>query len=184
MNATAEFPLVPAVAAGIAWHGDDLIHSPSGAAILASIPDGWEPTADLLNFYNGDQWAPEVLERRQGRPCLVVNMLPRLYALAWDAGAGHPEDDERLKCWITYRNMEAQRLYNYMVSAAAEVAVEASPNKRLIDPAALGNAVLAAVNAANAYNRARAEAGEPLAKDAWAEGGMAAIDYYLKAERA
>lgn len=120
-------PRIPRAAAGVPWQGDDLNTSQGAYALLASIPAGFEATGDLLNFFNGDQWALEVMRQRTegGRPSLVVNMLPRLYALALGNPPARLATAERdlLKAWIAHRNSDAQRMYNFLCSHAVEMAM-------------------------------------------------------------
>jgi len=175
----------------VMWQGDDLNHSPGAAALFESIPTDWKATAEMLDFYNGkQQWDPEHQEQRerQGRPCLVVNMLPQLYALAI-AGV-HPRLDsylsgqyaegcERLKCWIAHRNRDAQKLYNYMCSHVVEMAQlerEQKKERRIIDQDKLATTVKEAFH----QNRSATAKGNG---DDWLRAGEAAINFFLHSDR-
>ncbi len=114
----------------VRWLGDSLESMPTARSIIDAgpIPQlSTEQLQKLIAFYKGEQWDPEVLGIRRGRPSLVVNVLPRLVSLALDAntaaGLSPMSDAELDRLWVilTIRNMDAQRMYNYMVSAVAEI---------------------------------------------------------------
>jgi hypothetical protein len=82
--------------------------------------------AAALAFFNGEQWPEDVYQRRikHGRPALVVNKLPAILgeAKANSVAPYSPEDIARAIVILVRRNFDAQRLFNYMCSSAAEMA--------------------------------------------------------------
>jgi hypothetical protein len=195
-------PRIPAAAAGIQWQGDDLNASPGAYALLATIPDGFQATPELLGFFYGDQWDLDTLKYRtdRGRMCLVINMLPRLFALALGSPVSPLTSSERnlLKAWIAHRNNDAQRMHNYMCSHAVDMARAERDSKqaRLLNPDDLVDHVWKAQCEAAAEHEATAgqgaEAGAcspelPLGPGLRAQiraGALAAIDFFLKSPRA
>jgi hypothetical protein len=90
--------------------------------------------AEARRFYGGHQWDEHIAHERKKshRPCLIVNRLPSLVAASLAVTRRPLSDDEidRLCIIITLRNMDAQRFYNYMASAAVEMAAINSKNAR------------------------------------------------------
>jgi hypothetical protein len=117
----------------IAWQGTSLTDPPPARQLLVETRASRErltpeQIARYGRFYNGqEQWDQAVEARRKSavRPTLTVNLLPGLVArMAHDSAAkGQPlSEQERadLVIAVTMLNMDAQKLYNYLASAAAE----------------------------------------------------------------
>ena len=112
------------------WFGDPLDSSPPASAIIEADSESAAAlheteVAELDAFYSGDQWRRELVAIRmnQNRPCLVLNKLPRLVAMAITANQELISTNHirLLRRIITMRNMDAQRAYNIMASNAAEI---------------------------------------------------------------
>ncbi len=124
----------------IKWSGDLPETMPPARAMLAADQQIFtsHDENEALFFHDGDQWDIEVRSAREnaGRPVLTVNRIPLLVAASIAAdpeshltcapGRTLSGDQQamitRLKVIITRRNMDAQRLYNFMCSNAAEMA--------------------------------------------------------------
>ncbi len=131
-----ELPSLPTPT--IQWTGDPIETMPPASSLLAADQQVFtaQEENEALFFYDGDQWLDHVKHERlrHGRPCLVVNRIPALVAAAISKDpefslkpgrcySGHQEEQlTRLKVITVRRNMDAQRVYNYMVSCAAELA--------------------------------------------------------------
>jgi hypothetical protein len=113
----------------VKWYGDPMDNMPTAASILASLPilPPRHKIDEILDFYHGQQWNTELRRHRGDRPTLTMNMLPLLVAGALDSQrkAGLPElcdeDLEKLIVILASRNVDAQKMYNYMVSQVAEI---------------------------------------------------------------
>ncbi len=117
------------------WWGAAFETMPSADAVIRSSRElSNDEIIDALEFYDGQQWPQDVLAHRCGhvvdgvsvppRPCLVVNRLTKLVALAIDRNAGvklSMRDMRILKAIITRQNRDAQMLYNYTLSSLVEL---------------------------------------------------------------
>ncbi len=127
---TAECPrraLLP-----VQWQGTSLTDPPPARELLrqtAYIRERLTPgqVKALGDFYTGQEQDADTLSIRTGnrRPTLTVNLLPALVARMISDAAREGKtltDEERtdLVIIVTLLNRDAQRLYNYLLSAAAE----------------------------------------------------------------
>lgn len=120
-------PIADQVRKVVAWWGTALESVAPAMAILnaadiEAVYGRTDETAALLDFYEGHQWPALIRYQRVTRPCLVVNRLPEIVALAI-ARCPTPlsaEDLRALKIAVTRENKDAQMLYNYTLSAFAE----------------------------------------------------------------
>lgn len=117
------------------WYGDKPEDIQRARAVISSWPVGTSPaqTDILMNqaatFLHGEQWDAEIVRDRdeKQRPTLVINLIPRLVdvAIHREIEAGGEmltrEERVRLQTILTLRNMDAQKMYNYMVSARTEM---------------------------------------------------------------
>jgi hypothetical protein len=114
----------------VVWQGDVFHDGVTIKDILEGAESFWptpEECSELSAFYAGHQWDTEILSRRyeQSRPALVLNMLPAIIerAIAATRIAGQcvlEPQVERAKLIVTRRNMDAQRMYNYLCSVLCE----------------------------------------------------------------
>lgn len=110
------------------WKGDPIEHSLTIGEILAANVVLSLNTTDVqkqkaFDFYNGEQW--DVLRERDARPSLVLNQLHHIVSRAIHNSrvAGQYFFNEIEPDWASYhelilivtlRNMDAQRLFNYV----------------------------------------------------------------------
>lgn len=130
----------------IKWPGDPVESMPPARALLAADQQIFTAQEEnqALFFHDGDQWDQEIKSRREmhRRPTLTINRIPLLVAASIAAdpesylscGPGRMLSQvqqatiTRLKIIITRRNMDAQKVYNFLCSAAAELAATKLPN--------------------------------------------------------
>ena len=116
--------IVPAIVP--IWTGDTEESIKATPLIHCFTPHTGPSDAECLRFYRGDQWDKNIMQQRrsQARPCLVINKLPHLVAVSIRKSSGNVDSETliAITCAITRRNMDAQRLYNFTASAAAEQA--------------------------------------------------------------
>lgn len=111
-----------------AWYGDTGDGETLASVIRADLELenlAEEQIAAYLKFYNGEQWDADVMARRMAdrRPTLTVNWLPAIVSriLTTQPEMAQNEQFVRAVCVaVTRRNMDAQKIYNYAVSSAAE----------------------------------------------------------------
>lgn len=113
-----------------AWPGDKEI-APARAIIASDRqPYSHERYVESLKFYTGDtQWDERIRRERQrnSRPCLIVNRLPGMFAVAIAKESAvsevplSDEENHRLIAAIVDRNRDAQTVFNYIVSSAVEL---------------------------------------------------------------
>ena len=132
--AAASAATTPARASGVSlapfphpWRVDQPNDMTVGAEAILLMGSRVAPSEfdDLLDFYHGNQWDAKIrrLREAEGRPCLVVNRLPALAAVAIAYARHTLSENERMALAVTiaHRNQDAQRLHNYIASADAEV---------------------------------------------------------------
>lgn len=116
------------------WCGDPLDSKLTAASIINANYGMIERLSlddinDAVKFYNGEQWEDDVMVSRgkQGRPTLTINKLHLLVSNALQASREEhewltPADHTRLIVTLTVRNMDAQRMFNYLQSVIVEQA--------------------------------------------------------------
>ncbi len=131
----ADLPSLPQIQ--VQWTGWPLDQVPTAESLLESNPWVHGLTPEELDryrkFYAGEQWDPAVRARRMvlRRPTLVVNWLPAIVALivarsSVEGRSIHTDSVSALELIVTRWNMDAQKAYNYMASAAVEMACAAA----------------------------------------------------------
>lgn len=125
--------LAAEVEASIRWFGTSIEGIQPAYAVLIENQETFtqEEVRTALAFYGGDQWPAAVAAARADRPMLVINVLPDIVRaslvkhLVSGASPLTPSETRRLQVIVSRQNQNAQRLYNYLVSALAERVADA-----------------------------------------------------------
>lgn len=113
----------------IKWTGDDPAARVSVADYIADSATCWtdEELSKAESFIRGDQWNQEIHRQRMldDRPTLTINRVHSIAASCRSVSQQRGEqvsqyEGDRLAVAIFRNNADAQRLYNYMASVAAE----------------------------------------------------------------
>lgn len=120
---------VPLMGMEIKWYGDTNETILPALQMIAGLSFTDQELDDADDFARGNQWDEKIKAERIAaeRPCLVANRIVMMVSksLAMES-IGHLEywQFRYLRAAIVSRNRDAQKLYNYQISALAEIAAQ------------------------------------------------------------